>query len=110
MVKIMFKAKALKWGNSYGFRVTKGDFERARIQVGQEVDLQVGGEAGKVDLSHIPTFRSGDRFAGRDHDEILYEARLEKMLRYGSIDQADFDKEVAKIRRIIKRRGTRVDR
>ncbi len=95
MPRIVLKTKILKWGNSYGFRVAKADFERAGLQVGQELEVDVLGRPGKVDVSHIATFHSGDPNGSRDHDEILYEAQLEKMLKRRSISKAEFDREFA---------------
>lgn len=109
MARLTMTGKLLKWGNSYGVRIAKADVQRAGLQIGDELSI-VTAKPGKVDISHIRTFRSGDPYGSRDHDEILYEAQLEKMLRNGNIDRVEFDKEVAKIRRIIKRRGTHVER
>jgi hypothetical protein len=98
MARIVLKAKALKWGNSYGFRIAKADFEKAGLTVGQEVEVQVGGEPGKVDISHIRTFSMGG-FAGKYHDDILYLGTLEKLVRTGQVSAEEFEREKAKIRR-----------
>lgn len=93
MAKIVLNVKALKWGNSYGLRVGKQDFERAGLRVGQEIEVQIGGEPGKVDISHIRTFRGADRFPGWSHDDVLYLAGLEKLARSGNITQAELRRE-----------------
>ena len=101
MARIVLKAKALKWGNSYGFRIAKADFEKAGLTVGQEVEVQVGGEPRKVDLSHIRTFHWGGQ-AGKYHDDIRYLSTLEKLLRSGNIKRDEFEAEKAKIRKRTK--------
>jgi hypothetical protein len=93
MRRIVLNAKALKWGNSYGFRITKADFERAGLRVGEEVILTIGGDPGKVDLSHLRTFSGRDRFPGWSHDDVLYLAQLEKLRRSGNISEAEFQRE-----------------
>ena len=93
MPRIVLKVKALRWGNSYGLRVTKADFERAGLQVGQELDVHVGGKPAKVDLSHLRVFTGPDRFPGWSHDDVLYLASLEKLARSGNISQAEFRRE-----------------
>lgn len=93
MRKVVLKVKALKWGNSYGLRVAKADFERAGLHVGQEVEVDVGGEPGKADLSCLPVFHGRDRFPGWSHDDVLYLGRLEKLHRSGSMKKADLDRE-----------------
>ena len=85
MPKIVLNVKALKWGNSYGFRIAKDDFERAGLRLGQELEVQIGAEPGKVDLSHLPVFRSKDRFRGWSHDDVRYLGQLEKLHRSGSL-------------------------
>lgn len=94
MARIVLKAKALKWGNSYGFRVAKADFERAKLQVGQEIDLQIGGETGKIDLSHVPSFNLGGGLTRREREEYRYRNGLDKLVRSGSITKAKADAEI----------------
>lgn len=94
MAKVVLKAKALKWGNSYGFRVTKADFVRANLQVGQEFDLQVGGGAGQVDVSHIPTFALGGGLARLEREESRYRRGLDKLVSGGSLTKAKADAEI----------------
>lgn len=78
MSRPVIKAKLLKWGNSYGLRVAKADFERLGLQVGDEIEFSVAGR-GKVDVSHIPTFDLGG--IGPQHDEILNKERWKKIER-----------------------------
>ncbi|MES2154375.1 MAG: hypothetical protein V4510_04495 [bacterium] len=73
MRKIVLQAKALKWGNSYGFRITKADFERAGLHIGQEVQVDVVGRPGKFDLSQVPSFRLGS--LTREDRDAAAEAR-----------------------------------
>lgn len=100
MAKIVLKAKALKWGNSYGLRVAKADFERAKLHVGEEVDVEIGGRAGRIDISHIRTFNLGG--LGKHHDDVNYLQVLEKLKRTGQLSPAEFRKEVAKLAKPVR--------
>lgn len=63
-------AKVLKWGNSYGLRLSKDEVEEMGLQEGQEVVVEIKSKPGeKVDLSHLRTFNLGGSLA-RDHDEV----------------------------------------
>lgn len=60
-------AKVLKWGNSYGIRITKAEAERLGVEAGDEVLLEVTAKPGdEIDVSGIRTFRMGG--LARDHD------------------------------------------
>ncbi len=72
--------KVLKWGNSYGIRVSKADFERAGLHAGDMVNLDLAGRPTKVDLSGLPAFDWGGGGA-RDHDHILDQERKAKLRR-----------------------------
>lgn len=70
-------AKVLKWGNSYGIRLSKDDVEREGLKPGDEVVVEVRVKPGEtVDLSDLPGFDLGGDLADR-HDEVLAEAVME---------------------------------
>lgn len=64
-------AKLLRWGNSYGLRLSKSEVERAGLKPGQEVTVRLD-SGDRVDLGHLRTFSDGA--GGPDHDRILYGA------------------------------------
>ena len=92
MARIVLEGKLLKWDNSYGVRISKGDVERARLQVGAPMTVTPG-EPGRIDISHIRVLRGKDRFPGWSHDDVLYLGMLEKLLRSGNISKAEFARD-----------------
>lgn len=63
-------AKVLRWGNSYGIRISKEDAEREGLREGQEVVLEIKAKPRKeIDISHLPSFDMGGDLADR-HDEV----------------------------------------
>lgn len=63
-------AKVLRWGNSYGIRISAEDVRRYGLYEGQEVVVNVKAKAGeKVDLSKLRTFRGPGDLSQR-HDEV----------------------------------------
>lgn len=86
-------AKVLRWGNSYGIRLSKEDAEREGLREGQEIVIEIKArEGGKIDLLDLPSFNLGGETPER-HDEYIAEAVLdehkEKRRRY----DASADKE-----------------
>lgn len=77
MPRIVLHVKALKWGNSYGLRVAKADFERAGLHVGQEVEVDILGKPGKIDVSKFPSLDLGS-LTRADRDAGLEARRAEK--------------------------------
>ena len=77
MPRVMLRAKLLKWGNSYGVRISKSDVDRLGVRVGDELDVEVLPKRTRVDLSFLRTFRDGG--AGADHDRILDDAAEEDL-------------------------------
>ncbi len=62
-------AKVLKWGNSYGIRITKADAERLGLAPGDEVIVEVKAKPGdKIDLSGLPELKLGG--LADHHDEV----------------------------------------
>lgn len=61
-------AKILKWGNSYGVRITKADAERLGLEPGDEVLLEIKAKPGdEIDVSDLPSFNLGG--LAEEHDE-----------------------------------------
>lgn len=62
--------KLLRWGNSYGIRVSKADVEREGLREGQEFRILIRAKPGqKVDVSRLPAFDLGGDLSER-HDEV----------------------------------------
>lgn len=77
MADLVLTGKLLKWGNSYGLRISKADLarlEKTGTHVGDEMHINVIPKDGKIDVSWMTTFRGGDPFGSRDHDRIVEEA------------------------------------
>lgn len=68
--------KILRWGNSYGLRLTKNDVEAAHLEPGQDVLVVLKPETPDLEASNVPTFHSGRRDMARRHDELLADAAL----------------------------------
>lgn len=63
-------AKVLKWGNSYGIRLSKAEAEELGLKAGDEVIVEVKAKPGeKVDLSGLRTFSLGGNLAD-EHDAV----------------------------------------
>lgn len=77
MPRVMLRARLLKWGNSFGVRISKADVERLGVRVGDDLDVEVLPKRGKVDLSFLRTFHDGG--VGADHDRILDETSDEDL-------------------------------
>ena len=62
-------AKVLRWGNSYGIRISTEQVRRNGLYEGQEVVVEVKAKEGeKVDISWLKTFR-GTGTLVKHHDE-----------------------------------------
>lgn len=61
--------KLLRWGNSFGIRISKADAERLGVP-GTEIIVRAATTPGKVDLSHIRFLDLGGDLSTR-HDEYL---------------------------------------
>lgn len=62
-------AKVLKWGNSYGIRLSKKDVEELDLKEGDEVVVEVKVKPDEtVDVSHLSSFELGG--VAEDHDEV----------------------------------------
>lgn len=62
-------AKILRWGNSYGIRLSKRDVEEAGLREGEEVVVEVKAREGeKVPLDWLYTYSGGGDLSIH-HDE-----------------------------------------
>lgn len=63
-------AKILRWGNSFGIRLSKQEAQREGLAPGQEVDVEIRPRpVRKIDLSHLRKFDLGGDLSVR-HDEF----------------------------------------
>ena len=72
MGEILVTGKLLRWGNSYGIRISKADFERLGVTPGTEVSVTAAGQPGRIDLSHIEFLHLGEDLSV-NHDRYLAE-------------------------------------
>lgn len=62
-------AKILKWGNSYGIRLSKADAREMGLSPGDEVVVDVKAKPGEeIDVSGLPSFNLGG--LADEHDEV----------------------------------------
>lgn len=62
-------AKVLRWGNSYGIRISKQDAKQAGLREGEEVVIEIKGRAQKkFDPSVLRSFDLGG--LASVHDEV----------------------------------------
>ena len=78
---VVVKGRILKWGNSFGIRIRKGELKRLRIRPGAEATVRVDLQGSEIDLSGLPTFRGGGRGDALRHDELLAKARARGLRR-----------------------------
>jgi hypothetical protein len=64
--------RVLRWGNSFGIRLTRKDLDRLGIQEDDEVDLSIEPCRPQVDWDKLPTLSLGGDASAR-HDEIIFE-------------------------------------
>lgn len=70
MSSVEVKAKVLEWGNSYGFRLSRQDFERLHLKLNTEVPIQVPVESKTIRVDQMRSFDLGGDAADR-HDELF---------------------------------------
>lgn len=87
MAKFVAEGKLLKWGNSYGVRVSKADVERAGLHVGDPMTVTPGPPT-KVDVSHLPVFRLGGTVTRLERRRVSYQRQLDKLVRSGQLTKA----------------------
>ncbi len=63
--------KLLRWGNSYGLRLSKRDMERLGAIEGQEITVHLVTADDRIELPFF-TFSSGHSDTSTNHDEVLY--------------------------------------
>jgi antitoxin component of MazEF toxin-antitoxin module len=62
-------AKILRWGNSYGIRISKKEAEREGLREGQEVVIEIKAKPGeKIDVSWLRPMDLGG--LADHHDEV----------------------------------------
>ena len=62
--------KLLRWGNSYGIRLSRKEIERLGAREGDELVVEVKVRpTDRVDLSHLRTFTGGP-ILSQTHDQV----------------------------------------
>lgn len=62
--------RLLRWGNSFGIRISKRDVEKLRLKEGQEVKIDIEApKAGRIDLSWLTKYE-GMADLAEHHDEV----------------------------------------
>lgn len=64
--------RILRWGNSYGVRLTKDDLERLHLREDDPVDIELEPCRPDIDWDNLPDFGLGPDASLR-HDEIIEE-------------------------------------
>lgn len=67
--------RILRWGNSYGIRLSKAEVEALGLGEGKDVQVELKRKA--YDWSKIAVFHGDDGYDCTDHDEVLYQGWLE---------------------------------
>lgn len=70
MSVVEVKAKVLEWGNSYGFRLSRQDFERLHLKLNTEVPIQVPVETKTIRVDEMRSFDLGGDAADQ-HDQLF---------------------------------------
>lgn len=70
MSMVSLRAKLLKWGNSFGLRLSRQDVERLRLRAGKDVEVKVEVSPETIHPSRVRSFRLGGH-AADDHDGLF---------------------------------------
>jgi antitoxin component of MazEF toxin-antitoxin module len=90
MSMVTIRAKLLRWGNSYGLRLSRGDVERLHLRPDTTVEMRLDVTPGeKIRATEAVSFRLGGDAAAR-HDELFAKAALEEH-RESTTDEHDAD-------------------
>ncbi len=68
--------RVLRWGNSYGIRLTAGDLEAFGLAVDDDVEVGLRPRPKKIDWARIADVPWGPN-ASQEVDEVLYAGYLE---------------------------------
>ena len=80
MSLVTVKGRLLRWGNSYGLRLSRKDVERLDLQPDKEVEVKVDVSPGRKLRPHeVVSFNLGGDAADR-HDELFARSTLEDHL------------------------------
>lgn len=71
---LRIQSKVVKWGNGYGIRLTRGEFERLGVAPGTPVEADL---VARPETLPMPLWNLGTR--GTDLDELFAEGVLEEM-------------------------------
>lgn len=97
MSMVTIKGRLLRWGNSYGLRLSRKDVERLHLRPDSTVEVNVDVTPGdKITVDQLPSFDLGGDAADR-HDELFARAALEEHLESVE-DAADPNEKVGRTR------------
>jgi antitoxin component of MazEF toxin-antitoxin module len=92
MSEIVVEGKILRWGNSFGIRIRSSDLEETDLKPNEEVFVRIEQRSEELELSELPTFRSGAETTAARHDAVLGVARSPDRARDGD-DSRDGEPE-----------------
>jgi antitoxin component of MazEF toxin-antitoxin module len=78
MSYVAVKARLLKWGNSFGLRLSRRDVERLGLEPDKEIEVHVETSPRQTRVEDLPTFDLGRDAADR-HDELFAESVLDDL-------------------------------
>lgn len=70
MSLVVLKAKLLRWGNSFGLRLSRQDVERLRLRPGSDVEVRIHVARDTIEPAHARAFSLGGR-AADEHDALF---------------------------------------
>lgn len=65
----MYVGRILRWGSSYGIRISKSDAQAQGIREGQDVLYDIKNATGRVDTSKVHTVKGPGNLSIR-HDDV----------------------------------------
>lgn len=80
MSLVSVKGRLLRWGNSYGLRLSRREVERLRLRPDTDIEVKVDVSPGKkISALDAPAFSLGGDAADR-HDELFAQGALQDHL------------------------------
>jgi hypothetical protein len=81
MSLVELRGTVLRWGNSFGLRLSRRDLDRLHVKPGSEIPILVPVAEGEpLDPMDAPTFRLGGH-AADEHDALFGQAALDDVER-----------------------------
>ncbi|MHB8633784.1 MAG: AbrB/MazE/SpoVT family DNA-binding domain-containing protein [Thermoplasmatota archaeon] len=70
MSLVAVKGKLLRWGNSFGLRLSRDDVQRLHLRPGAEVELKLEVSPSPDAQARVRTYRMGGK-AADEHDQVF---------------------------------------